>query len=108
VPVWLNASDALLLTSAHEGSPTVVKEALACNLPVVSVDVGDVADRTAGITGCYLSEPTPECLADRLILVRRRDRPIEARSGMHEQSIESAASAIARYYAEIVHSFPRH
>src|SRR5688572_30602741 len=41
VPVWINASDALLLTSAHEGSPTIVKEALACGVPVVSVDAGD-------------------------------------------------------------------
>ena len=42
VPIWINASDVLLMTSLHEGSPTIVKEALACNLPVVSVDVGDV------------------------------------------------------------------
>jgi teichuronic acid biosynthesis glycosyltransferase TuaC len=36
VPIWLNASDVLLVTSHHEGSPTIVKEALACNLPIVS------------------------------------------------------------------------
>ena len=45
VPVWINGSDVLLLTSLHEGSPTIVKECLACNLPIVSVDVGDVAER---------------------------------------------------------------
>lgn len=43
VPWVYAASDLLLLTSDSEGSPTVVKEALAMNLPVVSVDVGDVA-----------------------------------------------------------------
>jgi len=39
VPVWLNASDALLLTSMHEGSPTVVRKRWRAGLPVVSVDV---------------------------------------------------------------------
>ncbi len=56
MPLYMNACDALLLTSAHEGSPNVVKEALACNLPVVSADVGDVAERIARIDGCALCE----------------------------------------------------
>ena len=45
MPSCLNAADCLALASVHEGSPNVVKEALACNLPVVAVDVGDVAER---------------------------------------------------------------
>jgi glycosyltransferase involved in cell wall biosynthesis len=49
VPVFLNAADCLLVTSDAEGSPNVVKEALACNVPVVSVDVGDVAERLHGV-----------------------------------------------------------
>jgi hypothetical protein len=49
VPQWLNASDVLLMTSLHEGSPTIVKEALACGLPTVSVDVGDVGEQIKGV-----------------------------------------------------------
>jgi len=47
----LNAADLLLFTSerGQEGSPTVVKEALAVGLPVVSVDVGDVREMLAGV-----------------------------------------------------------
>jgi len=41
----MNASDILLVTSFHEGSPNIVKESMACNLPIVSVNVGDVAER---------------------------------------------------------------
>ncbi len=54
VPIYLNAAHALLVTSDKEGSPNIVKEALACNIPVVSVDVGDVSTRISGIDGCHL------------------------------------------------------
>ena len=46
--------DAFLMTSKTEGSPQVVKEALACGCPIVSVDVGDVAERTSGVEGCFV------------------------------------------------------
>lgn len=51
----LNSADCLLMTSISEGSPQVVKEALACNLPVVSVPVGDVQKILSNIPGCYVS-----------------------------------------------------
>jgi len=41
MPDYYRAADCLLLTSDWEGSPTVVKEALCCDLPVVAVDAGD-------------------------------------------------------------------
>lgn len=50
------AADAFLMTSITEGSPQVIKEAMACGCPIVSVDVGDVKERTDGIDGCYVSE----------------------------------------------------
>jgi len=50
IPLYLNAADCLLVTSDWEGSPYIVKEALCCNLPIISVDVGDVAERVEGIT----------------------------------------------------------
>lgn len=48
MPSLYNAADCLLITSVCEGSPTVLREAMACNLPVVSVDVGDVRVRLKG------------------------------------------------------------
>lgn len=50
------AADAILMTSFTEGSPQVIKEAMACGCPIVSVDVGDVKERTAGVDGCFVAE----------------------------------------------------
>jgi len=55
MPELFNASDVILLTSFFEGSPNVIKEALACNRPIVSTDVGDVQERVKGIKGCFIT-----------------------------------------------------
>lgn len=105
VSVWLNASDALLLTSLHEGSPTIVKEALACNLPVISVDVGDVRERINGIEGCYLALPDPNDLAAKLCLVYSGIRRVAGRAKMKELSLEHIALRLKMLYDEVLLSW---
>ena len=56
VTLLMCAADSFLMTSFSEGSPQVIKEALACGCPIVSVDVGDVKTRTASVEGCFVSE----------------------------------------------------
>lgn len=51
---YMNAADCMLLTSVQEGSPNVIKEAMACNCPIVTTDVGDVRERLEGLDGCYI------------------------------------------------------
>ena len=59
--------DTLLMTSKTEGSPQVIKEAMACGCPIVSVDVGDVAERLSGVEGCYVvSSREPAAIAEAL------------------------------------------
>ncbi len=55
VTLLMCAADAFLMTSFSEGSPQVVKEAMACGCPIVSVDVGDVGERTEGVDGCLVT-----------------------------------------------------
>jgi glycosyltransferase involved in cell wall biosynthesis len=79
----MNAADALVLTSMQEGSPNSVKEALACNLPVVSVPVGDVASRIRGIAGCELCpDDRPETIATALERVLLRGDRVDGRAAV--------------------------
>ncbi len=55
VCTYMNAADCLLLTSDSEGSPNVIKEAMACNCPIVTTDVGDVRERLENLDGCYIA-----------------------------------------------------
>ena len=67
VTLLMCASDAFLMTSYMEGSPQVIKETMACGCPIVSVDVGDVKERTKGVEGCYVADTrNPKELADLL------------------------------------------
>lgn len=66
-PLHFNAADVMLLTSKWEGSPNVIKEALACGCPIVSTNVGDVKERIADVEGCFVAHTRkPEELADLL------------------------------------------
>jgi glycosyltransferase involved in cell wall biosynthesis len=61
-----NTADILLLTSFHEGSPNVIKEAMACNCPIVSTDVGDVREVLGNTEGCYVTSYDPEDVAEKI------------------------------------------
>jgi glycosyltransferase involved in cell wall biosynthesis len=105
MPAAYAAADALLLTSLDEGSPNCVKEALACGVPVVSVDVGDVRQMISGLRNCVIAPATPEALASALKAViadgRRcpegpariaRDYSLDAVTGKFLQFFEAVLS----------------
>lgn len=63
MPLFMNAADVLVLASEAEGSPMVIKEAMACNLPIVAVDVGDVVEVMGDTAGCFVVRRDVEALA---------------------------------------------
>jgi teichuronic acid biosynthesis glycosyltransferase TuaC len=67
LPDYYNAADLVLLTSFHEGSPNVIKEAMACNCPVVSTDVGDVRMVTGRTEGCFISSFDPADVSEKIM-----------------------------------------
>lgn len=54
-PIMYNAADAVVLPSFYEGSANAVKEAMACNAPLVTTDMGDCRERIEGVEGCYVA-----------------------------------------------------
>lgn len=64
----INACDLVLLTSKTEGSPMIIKEAMACNCPVVATDVGDIKDVTSGVQGCFICTFKVEDVAEKINL----------------------------------------
>ena len=101
IPLFMNACDVMVLPSEREGSPQVVKEAMACNLPVVSADVGDVRDVLAGVEGCYLSPRDPTSIAERLALVLRRHDRTNGREKVRPYELGAIARRIIKVYEEV-------
>jgi glycosyltransferase involved in cell wall biosynthesis len=102
VPTYMSAADVLLLTSDHEGSPVALKEAMACNLPIVSTRVGDVADVIAGVEGCYLAEQTPGDLADKVEMALNFGRRTRGREAIQHLGTEAEARRIIALYQQVL------
>jgi glycosyltransferase involved in cell wall biosynthesis len=91
VVLYMNASNALLLSSVAEGSPNVVKEAMACNVPVVATNVGDVANIIGRTEGCSVCDHNAEALAEGLEKALRHSQPTTGRQDI--QHLDSAVVA---------------
>ncbi len=103
VPVHMSACDALLMTSRHEGSPNMVKEALACGLPVVSLPVGDVEERIADIDGCALCRSeSPRDLAEALATVLAARMRVDGRAAVADVDHPVVTEKILNAYRTIL------
>ena len=95
--------EALLMTSKSEGSPQVIKEAMACGCPIVSVDVGDVAERVSGVEGCYVVHTRePKDIAEAL----QKALAFDGKSNGREKILEMGLSneQVAKRLVEIYES----
>lgn len=102
VPLMMNAADCLLMTSDCEGSPNVVKEALACNLPIVSVNVGDVPERLADVSPSRLVERDAEKIGAAIIEVINENRRSNGFVAIQPISIDNLALQIKCIYERLL------
>ncbi|MBM80591.1 MAG: hypothetical protein CMJ78_08365 [Planctomycetaceae bacterium] len=105
VSLHLNAADAVLLTSAHEGSPNIIKEALACDRPIVSVDVGDVRSRIQSVNGCYIADAGATDIAEKLAHVFESRQAVSGREQIRELAIETISQRISQCYETAIEKF---
>ena len=100
--LYMSACDVLVFPSYQEGSPNIVKQAMACNLPIVSTDVGDVRQVIGSTKDCYICNPTVSEFAARVseILVHRRRTDGRERIRHFESS--SVAQKVIEVYEEVL------
>jgi glycosyltransferase involved in cell wall biosynthesis len=95
----LQAADALLLTSSLEGSPNIVKEAMAANLRVVSVDVGDTRERLQSVSGCRVTrDDHPATIGAALAELLQSVEPVESREAVLPLELGAVAGRIRDLY----------
>jgi glycosyltransferase involved in cell wall biosynthesis len=95
---YMNAADAMIFTSWSEGSPNVVKEAMACNLPIVTVNVGDVFKVVDGTDNCKVLVDDPKVIAEalyRIICSRSRSN---GRTRIQHLRLENVAKQVVGLY----------
>ncbi len=97
-----NAADCLLLTSFHEGSPNVVKEAMACNIPVVSTNVGDVNEVIRSTGGCYVTSFEPKDVANKLKRALAFNKRTKGREDIKHLEESVVAKKIINIYNKIL------
>lgn len=104
VPRYMNGCDAMLMASYLEGSPNVVKEAMACDLPVVAVPVGDVERLLAGVSGYTVCQRDPVAMGQALATTLNDPSPACGRQAIERQGLdlESVARRLTAIYDEVL------
>jgi teichuronic acid biosynthesis glycosyltransferase TuaC len=108
LPLFMNACDALVFTSYQEGSPNVVKQAMACNLPIVSTEVGDVREIIGKTTGCYVAKPEVQEFAKHLSSILDRRERTNGRIEVQHLAGPEVAQRIIQVYEQVMRNRSRH
>lgn len=100
----LNAVDLLLLTSLWEGSPQVVKEAMACNCPIVTTDVGDVRWLLMGLDNCEVCSHDAKELSEAIVKIYNDRGRTNGRSRIESLHLSNdlIARRIINVYEELI------
>jgi glycosyltransferase involved in cell wall biosynthesis len=104
MPDAIRACNVVLTPTDYEASPTVIKEALACERPVVSTDVGDVREAYGGLAGVRMCDWTAESVAAALRDALAVEGPFGGRERLIERGLglEQVARQVEGIYREVL------
>ena len=102
VNLLLNACELLLMTSYSEGSPQIVKEAMAVNCPVVSTDVGEVSQIINDTNHCYVLPFDAKLIASKIIKILDNPVRTNGRNNISDYNNELIASKIKNIYHQVL------
>ncbi len=94
--------DFLFLPTKSEGSPQIIKEALACNCPIVATNVADIKELTSGVDGCFITDFNPENVADNLRKAIEFKGRTNGRLSVEKYSNEIIVKQIIEIYKSIL------
>lgn len=100
--LYMSAADVMVFPSYQEGSPNIVKQAMACNLPIVATDVGDVREVIGRTAGCHISAPNAELFAKRLGEIIESPFRTEGRQAVQHLSGPLVAQRLIHLYEEVL------
>jgi teichuronic acid biosynthesis glycosyltransferase TuaC len=104
MPLYVNAADVVVLASVAEGGPLVTKEAMASNVPVITVNVGDAVDLIHESDGNYLVPREAGAIAEKIVEVCRRGHRSRGRERLAPYSLGATANKILGVYTRVMRS----
>ncbi len=102
VNLLINGASLVLLTSFSEGSPNVIKEAMACNCPIVSVDVGDVKEILGNTEGCFITSYDPADVAEKINMALDFEGRTKGRKKIGHLESSIIAGKVMEVYQSVV------
>jgi len=102
--LYMSACDALIFPSYQEGSPNVVKQAMACNLPIVATDVGDVRQVVGGTKSCYVCKPSVTEFASCILDILQHRCRTDGRERIGHLKSDAVAAKVIGVYEQVLRS----
>lgn len=104
MPKYYSAADAIITTSVHEGWPNCIKEALACDLPFIATNTGDLAEIAALEDTCHVCKDTAEDLAEALLDTLSKERPTDLKKYVDPMDMPNFVKELAEIYRKVLQS----